>query len=77
VVLLSQRADGLLTAADVGGIFQVHPKTIYAWAERGEIPFVRLGRRAVRFRRQDVDNLVTDRLVPAGRSARNRRRAAS
>ena len=59
--------DRLLKATDVADILKVHPKTIYAWADRGEIPVVRLGRgRTVRFRREDVDKLVADRLVPAG-----------
>jgi excisionase family DNA binding protein len=58
--------DRLLTAADVAAIFQVHPKTVYLWADRGELAAVRLGHRSVRFRREDVDKLVADRLVPAG-----------
>jgi excisionase family DNA binding protein len=56
----------LLTAIDVASILQVHPKTIYLWASQGVLPAVRLGDRAVRFRREDVDKLVADRLVPAG-----------
>ena len=56
----------LLTATDVGRILQVHPKTIFLWASQGTLPAVRLGRRAVRFRREDVERLVADRLVPAG-----------
>lgn len=60
--------DQLLTATDVASIFKVHPKTIYLWASQGVLPVVRLGDRAVRFRRQDVDQLVADRLVPAGGS---------
>jgi excisionase family DNA binding protein len=56
--------DPLVTAGEVARILSIHPKTVYAWADRGEIPVVRLGR-TVRFRRKDVDQLVADRLVPA------------
>lgn len=57
--------EQLLKATDVGRILQVHPKTVYLWVDRGELPVVRLGRRAVRFRRQDIDKLVKDGLIPA------------
>lgn len=57
----------LHTATEVADILKVHPKTVYAWAARGEIPVVRLGLgRTVRFRAEDVEQLVADRLVPAG-----------
>jgi excisionase family DNA binding protein len=56
-------------ASELADLFKVHEKTIYAWAARGELPSVRFGKRAIRFRREDVERLITDRLVPAGRPA--------
>jgi excisionase family DNA binding protein len=59
--------QSLHTATEVADILKVHPKTIYAWAARGEIPLVRLGQgRMVRFRSADIERLVADRLIPAG-----------
>ena len=35
----------LLTVRDVAKLLQFHEKTIYAWAERGELPCMRVGNR--------------------------------
>ena len=60
-------AHQLLTAEEVGHILRIHPKTVYAWARSGILPAARLGPATVRFRPEDVDRLVADRLteVPA------------
>ena len=52
-------ADGaadleLLTVADVCALFQVTKDWIYDEVEAGRLPYVRLGRKHLRFRRQDL-----------------------
>jgi excisionase family DNA binding protein len=57
----------LLRAREVASILRVHAKTSYQLAREGRLPVVRLGPRAVRFRREDVERLVAESLV-GGRS---------
>ncbi len=57
--------EQLLAAPDVARKFKVHPKTIFAWAASGRLPSVRLGRRCVRFRLEDVERLIRDNLSGA------------
>jgi len=59
--------EPLLTARQVAQILNVQVVTVYAASAAGRIPSVRLweGRRRalVRFRREDIEALVRDRLV--------------
>ena len=52
-----------LTYADASQVLNVKVNTLYAWVSRRVIPFVRLGPRVVRFRRQDIDEWVNERSV--------------
>ncbi len=37
--------DKLLTVKEVADMLNVKPKTVYQWAELGQIPCIRLGKR--------------------------------
>lgn len=49
----------ILTARQVGDMFAVHPATVKAWAESGKLPGFRTPGGHWRFRRADVDALLT------------------
>ena len=59
----------LLTAEEVAQLLRIKAATVYEAASSGRIPCVRLwkGRRKtlVRFRREDIDRLVEERLYPS------------
>ena len=61
-------AAQLLTAEEVAQILRLKPATVYEAASSGRIPCVRLWqgtRRAlVRFRRDDIEELIRDRRSP-------------
>lgn len=51
----------LMTAVEVAELLRVDPATIRRWASEGQLPAIRLpGKRALRFRRSDVDALLVD-----------------
>ena len=60
----------LLTAEEVARLLNIKPSTVYDAAARGRIPSVRLweGRRRplLRFRPEDIDQLVERRLTGSG-----------
>lgn len=62
---MATNVESLLTAADVAAWIQVHEKTVYLMASDGRLPACRLGRRCIRFRREDVERLIADRLSGA------------
>jgi|GEM_PF-6568485 excisionase family DNA binding protein len=62
-------ASQLLKAAEVAEILGLHSRTPYDLARDGLLPVVRLSRRAVRFRREDVEQFIRDHLVTASRAA--------
>lgn len=51
----------LLTGEQLAEILQVHPKTIWLMARRGDIPRVVVGRRAVRFSEAAVLTALEER----------------
>ncbi len=55
----------LLTRDEAAAILQVSPQTLANWATtgRGGLPFVRLSKRAVRYRVADVERFLADRTV--------------
>jgi excisionase family DNA binding protein len=53
--------EKLLTTGQAAEVLQVHPKTLYGWVQSKQIPFVRLGRRAIRFRPSQLDAFAADR----------------
>jgi excisionase family DNA binding protein len=54
--------SNLLRAAEVAEIFGTNPRQPLAMAKDGRLPAVRLSRRVVRFRREDVEALIRERL---------------
>jgi excisionase family DNA binding protein len=48
----------LLTAKEVAELLRCSKQAVYWWAETGVLPHVRIGR-AVRFRRDDVERVMT------------------
>jgi excisionase family DNA binding protein len=67
----------LMTATEVGTLLNVSPKAVYLWALTGQLPSVRLGKRCVRFRRDDVQILVEARWTGGcdGKQSAARRRS--
>lgn len=50
-----------LTYRELAALLDVKLGTLYAWVARKEIPHVRLGRRVVRFRVQDIKDWLEKR----------------
>jgi excisionase family DNA binding protein len=48
-----------LTVAEVAGILKLNQQTVRNWIDRGELPALRVGRRA-RILRSDFDALIED-----------------
>jgi excisionase family DNA binding protein len=57
--------ETLLTVQQVAAILQLKPSTIRAYAERGDLPCVRIGGR-LRFRPSDVAEWIEQRLSKGG-----------
>lgn len=62
----------LLTAQQVAEVFGINRSTVSRWGLRGVLPCVRIGKGFVRYRREDVERLlssdvVTSRVLPPGR----------
>lgn len=55
-------AEPLLTPEAVARLLACSPKSVYAWAARGVLPRVRLGR-LVRFRESDVSRFIDANLA--------------
>jgi excisionase family DNA binding protein len=55
----------LLTVPEAASFLRLQPSTIRAWILQRKIPFVKLGHRAVRFRRCDLEKFITGSLVSA------------
>jgi excisionase family DNA binding protein len=54
----------LLTTDDVADITGLSPETLAQWRWlKKEIPFVRLGKKCVRYRQSDIDAWLSKRLV--------------
>ena len=65
--------DKLLTYAELATFLSMPVGTVYYLVHRRQIPFVRLGRRLVRFRRSQIEQwLISNTGVPAedGRTLR-------
>ena len=52
--------DCLWTVRDVAEFLKIHPKTIYDWASRGELPCFRIGNR-LRFSPTELTRWVSAR----------------
>jgi excisionase family DNA binding protein len=56
-------SEGLLAPQAVARLLACSPKSVYAWAARGMLPSVRLGR-LVRFRPSDVRRFIEANAAP-------------
>ena len=62
--------DHLLGPKDLARLLGVKVCTIHAWSHQGVLPpRVMVGRRLLRFRPQDVEAWITERLQVGGRNA--------
>jgi len=65
---LDEAAD-LMTAEEVASVLRLKPATVYQAAAEGRLPCVRLWkgnrRDLVRFRRGDIEKLISDRSRPS------------
>ncbi len=57
----------LLTVAEVAGLLSVSPSLVYRLKADGEIPCYQIGRGAIRFSKEDVDQYLAVRRVGNGR----------
>ena len=65
----------LLRAEDVGEITGLSVETLAQWrSQRRGIPFVKLSRNCVRYRRQDLDRWLDERIVRVTQEPTNARR---
>jgi predicted DNA-binding transcriptional regulator AlpA len=63
---MPEREQELMTPAEVSARVRVAVKTLEGWRYRGEgPPWFRAGSRAVRYRRQDVDRWLEQRVAAA------------
>ena len=53
----AENTSDLITVRQAAAELQVQPNTIYRWCARGLLHPVRLGTRAVRLRRSDIERL--------------------
>jgi excisionase family DNA binding protein len=56
------KGDRLLTAAEVGRWLGINQMVVYELAQRGDLPFLRLGARRLRFRPADVNRWLDERI---------------
>ena len=53
-----QQKTHLLTAEDIAAMLSVKVQTVYTMARRGELEKVKLSRRCLRFRADDVERFI-------------------
>lgn len=56
----------LLTVPETAVLLRLKPSTIRSWVCKKRIPYVKLGGRVVRIRRQDAEALIKASLVQTG-----------
>jgi predicted DNA-binding transcriptional regulator AlpA len=70
-----ERNGRLLRAEDVGEITGLSVETLAQWrSQRKGIPFVKLSRNCVRYRREDLDRWLDERIVRVEQDPSNARR---
>jgi predicted DNA-binding transcriptional regulator AlpA len=70
-----ERNARLLRAEDVGEITGLSVETLAQWrSQRKGIPFVKLSRNCVRYRREDLDRWLDERIVRVEQDPSNARR---
>ena len=59
-----RQEECLLTVEEVAALLSVSPITIYNWCYERRIPHMKPSRSVLRFRREDMENWVSARMVP-------------
>ena len=57
--------EEIFTVNQAAEFLAIHPKTLFGWAQSHRIPHVRLGTRAIRFRRSDLLAFLERFAVPS------------
>jgi predicted DNA-binding transcriptional regulator AlpA len=71
----TERHGRLLRVEDVAGITGLSVETLAQWrSQRKGIPFVKLSRNCVRYRQQDLDRWLDERIVRVEQEPSNARR---
>jgi len=65
IAIEQKNPDPLFTVEQAAQYAGLKPATIRAWVWKRTIPFYRIGTRAVRIRRSDLDAVITSGFVPA------------
>ena len=62
--LMTPKTEALLTEGEAARFLKVEPRTLQAWRLRGDkkLPHVRISKRCVRYRPEDVRSFVEQRL---------------
>ena len=55
----------LLTVPETAALFKVKVSTIRSWVLKKRLPYVKVFGKCIRFRRADMDKLITGRVVAA------------
>jgi excisionase family DNA binding protein len=58
--VIKRLEEQLLTAKDVAGILKVSQSAVFKWGKKGIIPFYRIHRKCLRFKKTDIDAFVED-----------------
>jgi excisionase family DNA binding protein len=48
----------MLTIEEVAELLHVEPRTVRAWCQRGELEYVKFGRKTLRFKPEWLDDLI-------------------
>ncbi|MDO8629204.1 MAG: helix-turn-helix domain-containing protein [Phycisphaerales bacterium] len=62
---VTAKPNELLTGAEAAEYLTVQKQTLDNWRSTGRypLPFIRIGARAIRYRRSDLDRFLSDRTV--------------
>lgn len=55
--------DDILTIEDVANYLRVSERTVYEWAQKGEIPSGKIGKTVWRFKKSEIEKWVNERLT--------------
>jgi excisionase family DNA binding protein len=62
-VLYEPAPTDLFTTDEACRVLKSDERQVRRWRASGELPYVRLGHRTIRFRRQDLERFIADRAV--------------
>ena len=64
-VSVTDKASGLLRVPDAAALLGLKPATVRAWLLQGKLPCIRLSARAIRFRRSDIEEIISQGFIGA------------